>query len=69
MGQIWKSSIIGETSMNPYISGQNSAKFWGEEIYPLAETVLDGGGKKCPYQSWCYISGSDVRGYYRSAEC
>ena len=28
MGQIGNTSIIGEISMNPYISGQNSAKFW-----------------------------------------
>ena len=32
--------------MDPYISGQNSAKFWGQEIYQLAETIPDGGGKK-----------------------
>ena len=34
--------------MNPYISGQNSAKFGGEEIYRLAETVSDRGGKNVP---------------------
>ena len=53
MDQIWNTSIIGEISMNPYISGQNSDKFGGEEIYRLAETVPDGGGKKYSYKSWC----------------
>ena len=48
MCQIGNTSIIHEISMNPYISGQNSAKFGGEEIYRLAETVPDGGGKNVP---------------------
>ena len=43
MGHIGYRSIVGEISMNPYISGQNLAKFWGggEEIYPFEETVLE----------------------------
>ena len=49
MGHIGYRSIIGEISMNPYISGQNLAKFGGggggggEEIYRFEETVLDEG--------------------------
>ena len=63
MGLIGNTSIIGEIAMNPYISGQNSVKFVGKEICRLTETVQDGGGKKCSFQTWCKISGSDVRGY------
>ena len=51
MGQIGNTSIIGEILMNPYISGQNSAKFGGGGgggIYRLAETVPDGRGKNVP---------------------
>ena len=32
MGLIGNTSIIGEISMNPYISGQNSAKFGGRKF-------------------------------------
>ena len=35
MGQIGNTSIIGETWMNPYISGQNSAKFGGGKFIHL----------------------------------
>ena len=35
MGQIGNTSIIGEISMNPYISGQNSAKFGGRKFINL----------------------------------
>ena len=49
MGQIGNTSIIGEILMNPYISGQNSAKLGGGGgIYRLAETVSDGKGKNVP---------------------
>ena len=47
--------------MNPYISGQNSAKFGGRKFIDLRKQYWTEEGK-CSYQSWNSISSSDVRG-------
>ena len=48
MGQIWNSSIICEISINPYISGQNSAKFGGNKFIDLRKQYRTEEGKKVP---------------------
>ena len=45
MGQIGNTSIIGEISMNPYISGQNSAKFGGRKFIDLRKQFRTEEGK------------------------
>ena len=48
MGQIGNTSIIGEILMNPYISGQNSAKFGGRKFIDLRKQYLTEDGKNDP---------------------
>ena len=48
MGQIGNTSIIGETSMNPYISGQNSAKFRRRKFIDLQRQYWTEEGKNVP---------------------
>ena len=48
MGQIGNTSIIGEILMNPYISGQNSAKFVGRKFIDLRKQYLTEDGKNDP---------------------
>ena len=48
MCQIGNTSIIGEISMNPYISGQNSAKFGGRKFIDLRKQYQMEEGKNVP---------------------
>ena len=48
MGQIGNTSIIGEISMHPYISGQNSAKFEGRNFVDLQKQYQTEEGKNFP---------------------
>ena len=48
MGQIGNTTIIGEISMNPYISGQNSAKFYGRKFIDLQKQLWTEEGKNVP---------------------